>query len=104
MSAFELAKGIFCPFGTNFIDTVVPDDIYNARGQLQARRKLSPILRSKAVTEVPLTVSDMDEVYKKGDYEKKEEMVRSQTHPVRHPRCTLSESPREQMSRNCGCL
>ena len=71
MSAFELAKGFSCPIAAKPNDTIVPNDISDARDQLKARRKLALILRSKAVNETPLTVGDMVEVYQKRDSEKR---------------------------------
>lgn len=76
MSAFESAKGFRSPVAAERSDTVVPDDIRDARDQLQARRKLALILRSKAVKEVPLSVGDLVEVYQKKEHEKRGEMVR----------------------------
>ena len=69
MSAFEMAKGFCNPVAAKPIDTVVPDDVRDARDQLQARRKLALILRSKAVTEIPLSVGDVVEVYQKKEHE-----------------------------------
>ena len=71
MSAFELAKGFSKPIAAKPIDNVIPDDVRDARDQFQARRKLALILRSKAVTEVPLSVGDLVEVYQKRDHEKR---------------------------------
>lgn len=76
MSAFESAKGFRSPVAAKPSDTVVPDDIRDARNQLQARRKFALILRSKAVKEVPLSVGDLVEVYQKKEHEKRGEMVR----------------------------
>lgn len=58
MSAFELGKGFCNPVATKPNDTVVPDEIRDPRDQLQARRKLALIMRSKSVIDEPLSVSD----------------------------------------------
>ena len=59
MSAFELYNGFSFPATAKPIDTLVTDNISDARDQLQARRSLAVILCSKPATEVPLTVGDM---------------------------------------------
>lgn len=68
---YQLAEGFYNPVAANTIDIVVLDDVRDACDQLQARRKLALILRSKAVTEVPLSIGDVVEVYKKKEHEKR---------------------------------
>ena len=62
MSAFELSHGY-----TNRIDSGharnISPDIMDAHEKLQAKRKLSLILRSRAPTEVPISVGDMVDVF-----------------------------------------
>ena len=71
MSAFELAKGFSKSIAAKPLDNVIPDDVRDARDQFQTRLKPAPILRSKAVTEVPLSVGDLVETYQKRDHKKR---------------------------------
>ena len=43
----------------------IPDDIIDANLKKSARRKVSKILKSKATKEIPLSVGDMVEIYRK---------------------------------------
>ena len=70
-SAFELAKSFSKSISGKPIDNIIPDDVRNARDQLRARRKLALILRSKAVTEEPISIGDLVEIYQKKEHEKR---------------------------------
>lgn len=49
----------------------IPDDVIDAQLSLNARRKLSLILKSKAITEVPINTGDTVEIYSKKDFDKR---------------------------------
>lgn len=70
MSSFELETEITKPV----IDsTVYPisDYVVNAQAQLQARRKLAIILKSKSIEEISVTAGDLIEVFSKTGMDKK---------------------------------
>ena len=71
LSAFELAKGFTKPVMSNQALSLVPHDVITAHEQLQARRKLALILKSKATKEIPIQVSELVEVYQKKQHEKR---------------------------------
>lgn len=62
MSAFEMSKGFTKPILNGFISTI-PDDIVDAQQQLQERRTLSLILKSKSTFEHHIRVGDMVQVF-----------------------------------------
>ena len=66
-----MAKGFAKPIQNNPSNNVIPDDIIDAHNELHARCKLSLILRSHAVTELPISVGDLVEVYSKAEHEKR---------------------------------
>lgn len=61
MSSFELAKGYTRPLVG--IANAVPPEILEAQQKLNAKRKLCLILKSKSVSEMPLSVGDMVQTY-----------------------------------------
>ena len=63
MSAFELAKGFTKPVCSKPAGCAVPDDVIMAHEKIQARRKLAIMLKSKTVTEFPIRVGDLVEVF-----------------------------------------
>lgn len=63
MSFFELSKRLHFPTVGKPTDVTVPDDVSTAYDKLRARRKLALTMISKLVTEVPLAVGDMVEIY-----------------------------------------
>lgn len=62
MSSYELAKGFTKPIDGASIHPI-PDDIASAHNQLQAKRKLALILKSKSSEEIHITPGDLVEVY-----------------------------------------
>lgn len=64
VSAYEMAKGYTRPFEGSPIS--LPQEMLDAHLNMQARRKLSMIMRSKATKEIPLSIGEMVEVYQKG--------------------------------------
>ncbi len=71
MSANELAKGYARPIRSGDSPTDIPKDIIDAHDALQARRKLTLVLRSKSVHETPVQVGDTVQVFFKRDHEKR---------------------------------
>ena len=71
MSAYELAKGFSKPM--EGVVHKVPDEIAKAHEELQARRKLARILKSKSYPEPELAVGDMVEIYIHGKNNKRGE-------------------------------
>lgn len=71
MSAFELAKRFTKPVNSKPAELCVPINVIDAREQLQARRKLALIMRSKALTEVPVAIGDSVEIFQKKEKEKR---------------------------------
>lgn len=69
MPSFELAKGYTKPVDKK--PDELPNDIIQAYNNIQSRRKLALILRSKAVKEIPLSIGDSIEVYRKIDKQKR---------------------------------
>lgn len=61
MSSFELAKGYTRPLMSKANE--IPPDIVEAQQNLNAKRKLTLILKSKSVSEIPVSVGDMVETY-----------------------------------------
>lgn len=58
LSSFELARGFNKPFQSSSQLKVIPNDLVTAQEQLQAKCKLTLILRSIATTELPIAVGD----------------------------------------------
>lgn len=67
MSAFEQAKVYAKPLNQDVC--AIPDDVIEAQINLNARHKLSLILKSKAIAEVPINTGDMVEAYSKKEFE-----------------------------------
>lgn len=65
MSAFKLSKGFSSPIAAKLVNIIFPEDVWNARYQLQACRKLALFLGPKFVSEVPIAVRDIVEVCQK---------------------------------------
>lgn len=61
-SAHELAKGYTRPI-FNSLPKILPPDIRQAQEELSAKRKLNMILSSKSITEQPVHVGDIIQVY-----------------------------------------
>ncbi|PXF41606.1 hypothetical protein BWQ96_08672 [Gracilariopsis chorda] len=71
LSAYELAKGFTRPVISMAATIIVPDEIVKAHQALVTKRKLTLILRSKATTEMPLSVGDMVQVFVKHQNQKR---------------------------------
>lgn len=69
-SAFELAKGFTKPLTEDGL-TELPEDLREAHVNLQAKRKLTLILRSKATIDQQLSAGDSVNVYKKNQMQKR---------------------------------
>ena len=69
MSAFELAKGFTKPVCSKPAGCAVPDDVIMEHEKIQARRKLAILLKSKTVTEFPIRVGDLVEVFQHRKHE-----------------------------------
>lgn len=50
---------------------MIPDDIIESHERLQAKRKLSLVLKSKAILEITLVVGDTVEVFQRRGHEKR---------------------------------
>lgn len=61
-SSFEMAKGYTKPIGSNYAQDV-PTDVVNAHNQLQEKRKLALIVKSKDIYELPVGVGNKVESY-----------------------------------------
>lgn len=61
VSAYEMAKGFTRPMEGNVV--MLQQDITDAHLNMQARRKLSLILKSKATKEIPLCKGDVVKVF-----------------------------------------
>lgn len=59
------------PIARDPLENILPKDVLEAQQKLKARRKLSSILRSKAITEIPLRIGDLVEVYSKKQHSKR---------------------------------
>ena len=71
MSSFELAKGYSKPIGDHPVQ--ISDDIVKAYEDIQARRKLARIIKSKGNVEKEFTVGDMIEIFVHGKNNKRGE-------------------------------
>eukprot|EP00178_Gracilaria_changii_P016470 TRINITY_DN4728_c0_g1_i1.p1 TRINITY_DN4728_c0_g1~~TRINITY_DN4728_c0_g1_i1.p1 ORF type:complete len:805 (-),score=91.02 TRINITY_DN4728_c0_g1_i1:529-2943(-) len=71
LSAYELAKGFTRPVVSTSTPTPVPAEMVEAHQSLVAKRKLTLILRSKATTEIPLSVGDMVQLFVKHQHQKR---------------------------------
>lgn len=69
LSAYELAKGFTRPVVSLSPPTPVPDEIIHAHQALLAIRKLTLILWSKAISDIPLTVGDIRQVFIKHQHQ-----------------------------------
>lgn len=69
--AFELAKRFINPATSTPHKCMVSDDVSEALERKKACFKLTLILRSKAVQELPIAVADIVEVFHKKDHKKK---------------------------------
>lgn len=79
VSSFELEKGFTHPITSKPLDLTVPHDLRQAGDELQARRKLALILKSKDVPEVPFSVCSIVEIYQKHDNEKRGKWYEAKT-------------------------
>ncbi len=70
MSAFEMSKGYTKSIEGNSLIEISPE-IEKAYVDIQARRKLANIMKSKSVKELPLTVGDSVEIYQKDPKQKR---------------------------------
>lgn len=71
MSSFELAKGFTRPALPGTPPIPIPEEIRAAHENLQAKRKLTLILRSKATTDNVVKAGDLVQVYLKNQKEKR---------------------------------
>lgn len=71
MPAFKMVKSFSYPPISNQMCSYVPNGMSIAQKNLQARRKLTKILRSKASKEIPLSVGQLVEIYMKKDKDKR---------------------------------
>ena len=71
MSAHELAKGYTYPIVIGTSPVPVPDEIVSVQEQLTAKRKLTRIMRSKAIKDEPVVTGDLVENFIKHDKEKR---------------------------------
>eukprot|EP00171_Calliarthron_tuberculosum_P001315 IDg1315t1 len=71
MSANELAKGYTRPILTGQVPEIVPNELLEANSKLQAKRKLTLILRSKSTSSPPISIGDTVQVYIKRENEKR---------------------------------
>lgn len=69
-SAHELTKGYTRPLAGNF-PAVVPEEIIQAHQNLIAERKLTKILKSKAITNAQFCVGDLVQIYVKNQHQKR---------------------------------
>lgn len=70
-SAHELAKGYTRPIASGEFPATIPEEILNAHHELIAKRRLTLILRSKSITDIPLHVGDQVQIYIKQQHEKR---------------------------------
>lgn len=61
MSAYEMARGFTKPIAEH--PTKLPDELYQTQNVLNAKRKLTRILRSKSPSELTLSPGDLVEIY-----------------------------------------
>lgn len=71
LSAFELANGFTKPVVSGTVPNAVTDELIAAQDTLAAKRKLTLILRSKAVSTPSISVGDLVQIYVKRDKEKR---------------------------------
>ena len=71
LSAQELAKGYTVPVTPGAMAISIPKELVEAQQKLQAKRKLTLILKSKSIMETPVHAGDMVEVFVKHSNEKR---------------------------------
>ena len=69
-SAHELAKGYTRPI-IHASPRFIPDELRNAQHELKAKRKLNLILSSKSISEAPVNIGDLIEVFIKLENQKR---------------------------------
>lgn len=70
-SAHELAKGYTRPAVSGSFPAPVPHDVLQAHEDLAAKRKLTRILRSKSIVDLPVNVSDLVQIFIKHEKQKR---------------------------------
>lgn len=65
LSAFETARGFTKSIVNNNTNNFIPEVKLDSQLKLHAKRKLSQILHSKAISDINIQVSDPVEVYSK---------------------------------------
>ena len=86
LSSFEMAKGFTKPVVSDAQARPLHPDLMNAQLQLEAKRKFTRILRSKAIDNTPVAIGDLIEVFVRHGKNKKGKWL--------SPRCVLSIDPR----------
>lgn len=71
-SSYELTNGFIIPLSEDRLMLHVPKELLNAHNDLNSKRKLNMILRSKAIAIPSITISDLVCVYVKQSHQERD--------------------------------